>query len=116
LIGDGCRLIKSSSEKLNDRASGGEVYATGGGSRSDVWMQCRADATGRVIHRPACGESAFGAAVLSAAGAHYNSSIVEAIGCMVRVERTFTPDRERFAAYDRLFELFCGELRKRGYL
>ena len=78
-------------------------------------MQCRADATGRVIHRPACGESAFGAAVLSAAGAHYNS-IIEAIGRMVRLDRTFTPDRGRVAVYDRLFELFCGELRKRGYL
>jgi len=36
-------------------ASGGEVFATGGGSRSDVWTQCRADATGRVFHRPVCG-------------------------------------------------------------
>jgi len=93
----------------------GEVYGTGGGSRSDVWMQCRADATGRVIHRPACGESAFGAAVLSAAGAHYNS-IVEAVARMVRLERTFTPDRQRAAVCDRLFVRFCGELRKRGYL
>ena len=95
--------------------SAGEVYGTGGGSRSDVWMQCRADATGRAIHRPVCGESAFGAAVLSAAGAHYNS-IVEAVARMVRLERTFTPDRQRAAVCDRLFDRFCGELRKRGYL
>ena len=72
----------------------GEVYATGGGSRSDVWMQCRADVTGRVLHRPVCGESAFGAAVLSAVGTHYNS-IMEAVGRMVGLERTFTPDRRR---------------------
>ncbi len=113
-IGDGSRLLQSNPEKPIGAADG-EVYATGGGSRSDVWMQCRADATGRVLHRPACGESAFGAAVLSAAGAHYNN-IVEAVGHMVRLERTFSPDRQRIGVYDRVFDLFCSELRMRGYL
>ena len=113
-IGNGSRLLQSNPEKPIGEADG-EVYATGGGSRSDVWMQCRADATGRVLHRPACGESAFGAAVLSAAGAHYNN-IVEAVGHMVRLERTFSPDRQRIGVYDRVFDLFCSELRMRGYL
>jgi D-ribulokinase len=94
--------------------SGGDVYGTGGGSRSDVWTQCRADVTGRVIHRPRCGESAFGTAVLAAAGTHYNS-IHEAVGEMVRRERSFEPDRGRTPAYDALYERFRGELRKRGY-
>jgi D-ribulokinase len=114
-IGDGSRLLQPDFEKRIGRAWAGEVYATGGGSRSDVWMQCRADATGRVIHRPACGESAFGAAVLSAAGAHYNS-IIEAVGRMVRLERTIAPDQRHVEVYDRVFGLFCSELRKRGYL
>jgi sugar (pentulose or hexulose) kinase len=68
-----------------------------------------------VLHRPACGESAFGAAVLSAVGTHYNS-IMEAVGRMVGLERTFTPDHRRAEVYDRAFDRFCGELRKRGYL
>jgi D-ribulokinase len=96
-------------------SSPGDVYATGGGSRSDVWMQCRADATGRVIHRPACGESAFGAAVLAATGVQYNN-IAGAVERMVRLERSFTPDPQRAPVYDRLFDRFRGELRKRGYL
>ena len=98
-----------------DASSAGEVYSTGGGSRSDAWMQCRADATGRVIHRPEYGESAFGTAVLAAVGTHYNS-IVEAVERMVRLERSFAPDRQRASAYNALFERFRGELRKRGYL
>lgn len=93
----------------------GEVYATGGGSRSDVWMQCRADATGRVIHRPICGESAFGTAVLAAAGSYYNG-IVEAVERMVRLERSFVPDPDRVPVYSGLLERFRGELQKRGYL
>jgi xylulokinase len=96
-------------------ASGGEVFSTGGGSRSDVWTQCRADATGRLIHRPACGESAFGAAVLAAAGSYYNG-IGEAIQRMVRVDRSFEPERRLAPIYDELFEQFCAELRRRGYL
>jgi D-ribulokinase len=95
--------------------SGGAVYSTGGGSRSDVWMQCRADATGRVIHRPQSGESAFGTAVLAAAGTHYNS-IVEAVERMVRLERSFMPDAKQGRGYSALFECFRGQLQKRGYL
>lgn len=94
---------------------GGEVFSTGGGSRSDVWMQCRADATGRVIHRPACGESAFGSAVLAAAGTCHGR-LTEAVRRMVRIEKTFTPDPRRADRYDRLFRRFCDELQARGYL
>lgn len=93
----------------------GEVFSTGGGSRSDVWMQCRADATGRLLHRPAYGESAFGAAVLAAAGTYYNG-IAEAVERMVRIDRTFSPEPARTLVYDGLFERFRNELKKRGYL
>ncbi len=94
--------------------SDGEVFSTGGGSRSDVWMQCRADVTGRVLHRPACPESAFGAAVLAAAGA-WRRDLAEAIGGMVRLQKTFTPNLGRTEHYHSRYRQFCGELRKRGY-
>lgn len=91
--------------------SGGSVYATGGGSRSGVWMQCRADVTGRVLHRPAQAEAAFGSAVLAAArdfdGLH------NAIAAMVRITDTFTP---RGNAYDAHYDTFLNHLRSRGYL
>ncbi len=96
-------------------AGGGQVYSTGGGSRSDVWMQCRATVAGRTIHRPACGESAFGAAVLAAAGSCFGS-LSEAIERMVRIDRSFSPDPRQTPIYDEMFELFRGELRRRGYL
>jgi D-ribulokinase len=111
----GYQVLDAAANGAGQGGGGGEVYSTGGGSRSDVWTQCRADATGRVIHRPACGESAFGTAVLAAAGTDY-TSIGEAAGRMVRIERTFSPDPQRRPVYDRLFEQFCGELQQRGYL
>ncbi len=94
---------------------GGEVFSTGGGSQSDVWMQGRADAARRVLHRPACPESAFGTAVLAAAGTD-DRGLSEAIENMVRVERTFAPNPTHAEQYDGLYERFCGELKKRGYV
>jgi D-ribulokinase len=114
----GVAFVERLGYEVLDATSGtsdGAVYSTGGGSHSDVWMQCRADATGRVIHRPQCGESAFGSAVLAAAGTHYNS-IVEAVERMVRLERSFVPDPKRVTGYSTMFEWFRGELQKRGYL
>ncbi len=94
--------------------AGGDVFSTGGGSRSDVWMQCRADATGRILHRPACGESAFGAAVLAASGSLF-AGLTEAIGAMVRLERTYTPNPAATEPYDQHYRRFRSELEKRGY-
>lgn len=92
-------------------ASGGDVYATGGGARSDVWMQCRADVTGRTLHRPTCPEAAFGSAVLAAAGAH--GGLQGAIAAMVCIEKQFTPNGTR---YDEHYATFLDQLRKRNYL
>lgn len=112
----GYQVLDAARGATSDRGTvSSEVFSTGGGSRSDVWMQCRANATGRIIHRPACGESAFGMAVLAAGGSYYNN-ISEAVGGMVRIERSFQPDRRRVSIYDGLFERFRGELSKRGYL
>ena len=94
--------------------SGGAVFSTGGGSRSDVWMQCRADVTGRPLHRPDCPESAFGTALLAAAGS-LPGGLAETIETMVRVEKTFTPDAGRAEHYHRLYRRFGDELEKRGY-
>ena len=93
-------------------AVGKDVYATGGGSHSDIWMQLRADVTGRVYHRPSVPESAFGAAVLAAAGSHH-PDLPAAIGAMVRIDRTFEPDNSRRAKYDELFTRFKSLLRER---
>ncbi len=96
-------------------SGGGEVFSTGGGSRSDVWMQCRADATGRVVHRPACPESAFGAAVLAGAGTCFRS-VGDAVEAMVKLSDTFVARQEFSGHYEDLFGRFCDEFRKRGYL
>ncbi len=104
-------------EVLDEVAStqGGHIFSTGGGGRNDLWLQCRADVTGRVIHRPACPESAFCSAVLAAAGTIY-AGWERAVEGMVKLESTFSPRPDRRAEYDRLYQRFCDELKRRGYL
>jgi xylulokinase len=97
------------------KTTGGEVFATGGGSRSDVWARCRADVAGRRIHRPAFPESAFGSAILAAAGAR-NEDLPGAIKRMVTIERTFEPEPDRAEMYAGRFQRFRTELEERGYL
>ena len=94
--------------------SGGDVYSTGGGSRSDVWMQCRATVTGRITHRPECPESAFGSAVLAAAGTAIGD-LWRAVRAMVRIETAFDPDPTQARQYEDLYGQFCAALRERGY-
>jgi len=94
--------------------AGGAIYSTGGGSGSDIWMQLRADATGRLLHRPACPESAFGSAVLAAAD-HFGG-VQQAIAALVRIEATFEPDPAKIAVYNDIYGRFCEELKSRRYL
>jgi len=93
---------------------GGKVFSTGGGSRNDLGMQCRADVAGGAVPRPACPESAVGSAVLAAAGTMYG--VEEAIARMVREERIFVPDPRRAPAAEDLYHRFRAELERRGYL
>jgi len=93
----------------------GEVYTTGSASRSDVWAQVRADATGRVLHRPACPQSFLGVAVLAAHGM-MGMGLEEAVGRMVRIENSFEPQEESRGRYEELFQRFCEELTRRGCL
>ena len=93
--------------------SGGEVYSTGAGSTSDIWVQCRANITGRVIHRPAKPSSAFGSAVLAAST--LQGSIQEAAAQMVQILKTFEPDPELLRTYEPRYQKFREICRNRDY-
>jgi sugar (pentulose or hexulose) kinase len=93
----------------------GDIFITGGGGQNELWLQCRADVTGRTVHRPASPESAFGSAILAASGTIYGGWD-QAVQGMVKLEKTFHPRPERREEYDRLYQAFCRELKGRGYL
>ncbi len=114
----GTALVERLAYEVLDRVTGRSVdaiFATGGGSRSGVWSQCRADVSACAVHRPHVAESAFGAAVLAASGA-CREPLDQAVHRMVRIEESYFPSVGRAAFYQERFEEFGQELRRRGYL
>lgn len=95
--------------------TGSPVYATGGGSRSDIWMQLRADVTQRTYHRPRHPESAFGSAILAAANT-IHSCLWDALGNMIQRSHSFDPNPVHKSAFDDLYGRFIQTLEERGYL
>ncbi len=88
-----------------------ELRAIGGGSRSDTWLQIKADILGVPIERLDIPEAAcFGAALLAGHGAGDIPDPAQAAGDLVRPIRTFEPEarrhrrhQERLGHYRRLY-------------
>jgi sugar (pentulose or hexulose) kinase len=69
------------------------LRATGGGARSDRWLQLKADATGLPVERPAVRQvGAFAAAVLAGSAIGMLPAPETAMRELVRTERRFEPD------------------------
>lgn len=86
-----------------------ELVAVGGGAKSPVWLQLKADVFGRPVRALRCSEAAcWGAALLAGMGAGLFASLDEVATRSVRVEREYAPRSRltelyqgRFAAYRR---------------
>jgi xylulokinase len=93
-----------------DAAAGGapeRLFLAGGGARSDLWAQIRADCLGRPLDRVAhLDVGCLGAAILAAVGVGAFASLSTATAAMTRVERTFEPDVSKQARYDAMFEAY----------
>ena len=92
-------------------AAAGEIvprlFHAGGGARSDLWAQIRADCLGRPLDRvdyPDVG--CLGAAIMAAVGVGAHDSLTAAISTMTRVERHFEPDPTMKARYDAMYETY----------
>jgi sugar (pentulose or hexulose) kinase len=93
-----------------------ELRVLGGGARSDVWNQLKADATGKRIVRTASSEAAcLGAAILAGVGAGLFPCVEQAAESMVRVVKTYEPNAENrgvyaeaYRTYVALYESLCG--------
>jgi len=84
----------------------GELRAIGGGARSDLWLQLKADITGIPVVRPRVTEAAcWGAAILAGVGAGIYASATQASEEMLVLEQRFEPDSERQVQYKARFEL-----------
>lgn len=83
------------------------VRMAGGGANSAVWAQIFADVLGRTIEVPAGSEfGAKGAAIVAAVGAGRFENYGEAADSLVHVRRTYQPNKQNTAKYDKFFAVY----------
>jgi xylulokinase len=92
------------------KASGIQIdtlRAIGGGAKSKLWLQLKADITGIPVVAPEITEAAgLGAALLAGVGAGIFPSASHAAESILRLREEIRPDPKSQQAYDRRFELY----------
>jgi len=84
-----------------------EVYTIGGGARSDLWSQIKADIYQKPISTFEASEGGvLGSAILAGAGVGAYPDVRSGGEQCLRVKRTFEPDLTTDERYDYLYELF----------
>jgi xylulokinase len=85
------------------------LASSGGGARSDLWCQIKADVLGREIRRLRVLQSGvLGAGLMAAAGTGVVRDLRHAAATAVEVADVFRPAPERVALYDRLYAVYRG--------
>lgn len=95
-----------------------EFVATGGGAKSDAWLQIKADILGVPVVRPKITECGLlGTAILAGVATGVFSSVDEGVSQFVERDMVFEPDSGRNAIYEERLSMY-GELypTMRGYL
>ena len=84
-----------------------ELYAVGGGARSALWLQLKADICTVPLRVPAVTDAAcLGAALLAGTAAGIYTDLATAVQRTVRWRSRILPDPATVAAYDARFSLF----------
>ena len=91
---------------------GKAIYTAGGGARSRVWLQVRANVLSKAVLRPAVPEAAMGVAIL-AASSDLGLALGGAARRMVRIDAEVYPQEELVPEYLERYELFRAEVGRR---
>lgn len=94
---------------------GEQIYVTGGGARSEIWLRVRASVSGSAMVRPAVSETAMGAAILAAGNCLY-PDLAAASSEMVKVDLVIEPDLRWTKMYADRYHRFVAACTRRGYL
>jgi xylulokinase len=85
-----------------------ELRAIGGGAKSPLWLQLKADVTGIPVAVPRVTESAcWGAALLAGYGVGLYQNIAEAAEQSVVLTSRYEPDPKRSKQYESMYKIYC---------
>ena len=95
-----------------------QIRTMGGGSKSDVWNQIKADITGKTLNVTYSSQdtACLGAAILAGTAAGIFQSVDSAVEQMVQIKRSFVPDPDRHAIYEKQYKKFNLLFRSLGEL
>ncbi len=83
------------------------IRASGGGSKSDVWMQMFADAIGKEIEISEAEEvGTLGCAMMAGVGTGCYRDIYDAVDRCVHIRRTYHPDPGKYQYYRKKYEVY----------
>lgn len=84
-----------------------KLHATGGGARSKVWMQIKADVLDRPITALATSDAGtVGSAMLTGIAVGLFKGLDEAAACMVKEAETYYPQKEMHTKYMEIYERY----------
>ncbi|MDI3481264.1 MAG: D-ribulokinase [Tepidanaerobacteraceae bacterium] len=92
-----------------------EVYVTGGGTRSKIWMKIRAGILNKTLLKPEISDPCMGSAVIAASRTVY-SNIVEAASNMVRPGEVIQPDQCFVSIYEEKYNKFKHIMKQKGFI
>lgn len=85
-----------------------QIRTMGGGSKSDVWNQIKADVTGKTLYLTQTSQdtACLGAAILAGVAAGAFESIEAASESLVKIKKVYTPDPEKHAVYKKQYQKY----------
>ena len=85
-----------------------QIRTMGGGSKSDIWNQIKADITGKTLYVTYSSQdtACLGAAILAGVAAGVFESIDSAVASMVKVKKTFEPNPNNREMYLKQYKKF----------
>lgn len=84
-----------------------QIRSLGGGSKSSVWNQIKADINGVILETVKSKEAAsLGAAILAGKAVGWFNSVEEAVDSMVEVKETINPSYDNKKLYDEYYQLY----------
>jgi sugar (pentulose or hexulose) kinase len=101
---------------------GDTIYTTGGGAKSEEWMQVRADILNRRVTRPASAECAMGTAAVAASNTLFaplspsnGPDLSSAVKSMIKPGPSVDPDPALVPIYEERYQAFRSACADRGY-
>jgi xylulokinase len=91
------------------------IRSIGGGAKSDLWLQMKADVCGLPVECPAVAEAAtLGAAMLASVGVGDYKNVEDCSAILYKMDKLFTPDASKAGIYGDAYRTYV-ELHHRMY-